>query len=74
MRVKTELHLNALVNMTLEGYKFFSLSFSVMDVVPSFGPCPAAALETLGRDETDTDGESVLGTPDTEAGEFGTLR
>ena len=37
-RVKTELCDNALVNMTLEGYKLFSLSFSVKDVVPSFGP------------------------------------
>ena len=73
-RVKTELYANVLVSMTLEGYKFFSLSLSVMDVVPSFGPCPAATFETLGRDEMDTDGDSVLGTPDTEAGEPGTLR
>jgi len=36
--VKTELHNNALVNITLEGYKFFSLSFSVKAAVPSFGP------------------------------------
>ena len=36
--VKTELHnLNALVNITLDGYRFFSLSFSVKAVVPSFG-------------------------------------
>lgn len=28
----------------------------------------------MGRDATDTDGDSVLGTPDTELGEGGTLR
>lgn len=28
----------------------------------------------MGRDATDTDGESVLGAPDTELGEGGTLR
>ena len=36
--VRTEPHDNALVSITLEGYKFFSLSFSVKAAVPSFGP------------------------------------
>ena len=37
-QVKTEPCDNVLVNMTLEGYRFFSLSFSVKAAVPSFGP------------------------------------
>lgn len=60
--------------MTLEGYRFFSLSFSVKGVVPSFRPWLTGAFETLGRDAIVTDGESVLGIPDTEVGESGTLR
>ena len=35
---KTEPRGNALVNMTLEGYRFFSLSFSVKGEVGSFRP------------------------------------
>lgn len=72
--VKTEPRDNALVNKTLEEYKFFSLSFSVKPVAPSFEPGPAGTFETPGRDATVTDGESVLGIPDAERGESGTLR
>jgi len=73
--VGMELHnMNALVNITLEGYRFFSLSFSVKAAVLSFGPYPAGTFETVGRDVIATDGESVLGIPDTERGESGTVR
>ena len=60
--------------MTLDGYRFFSLSFSVKGAEPSLGPWPAETFEVLGRDVTATEGESVLGIPDTEIGESGTVR
>ena len=69
-----ELFDNALVNKTLEGYKLFSLSLLVKDVAPSLGPWPVGTAETLGRDPTANDGDSVLGIPDTKPGESGTVR
>jgi len=71
---QTELRNNALVNKTLEGYKFFSLSFSVKPVVASFVPRAAETFGTLGREATANEGDSVLGMPDTELGESGTVR
>lgn len=49
---------NELVSITLEGYKFLSLSFSVKDVVPSPG-LSARVSWTVGRDATLSDGEGL---------------
>ena len=74
LRAKTCARRTSLVNMTLEGYKFFSLSFSVKDVVGSFRPCPAERFGTLGREATANDGDSVLEIPYAVDGESGTWR
>jgi hypothetical protein len=60
--------------MTLEGYRFFSLSLAVRGEEGSSRLRAAWGFETFGRVTTATDGDSVLGMLDVVAGESGTLR